>query len=422
MRNKGLVATIVIMSGVIVTLLVILLVINMPTIISISDIKEKVIERVVEQTDATEEYHETETIKIDVPEVTTDIKTYEGYNGAVSIEYPEISGLDDLDKQAKINNKIKMNALSIVSLYPVSTALQKLNINCEIDYLDKKYITIIYSGMLVGNDVKKNTAVTYEDTYIPSYTPKVSNANDPYLNGFVDPLLNGNMAIPTPQNNNVKKNSFDINVDLPLPKETQAIGNVIGNVSGVSSSQTIDFGKNSSSTSDSGPTVSEVKMPTAKPKGGIQSSGNQIVPGETGTSNVPIQASDVIQVYPYSTSTSKITNTNQKIYFTNTIDLENNIDLTLSNYGDIETFAKYARSSDAEYVNIDSSKKAEVREYIRKTPLSTLIEDLKKSDFRNEQLTTWPKHFSYQDKDGNIYFTIKLTTKLGNYVIIKYSK
>ena len=90
---------------------------------------------------------------------------------------------------------------------------------------------------------------------------------------------------------------------------------------------------------------------------------------------------------------------------------------------DLSALAKYARSNDVEFVNIDESNRTEVIKYIRKTVQSTLTEYLTKySDFRNEGVKNWPKHFSYRDEDGTVYFTIKLSSKLGNYAIIKYKK
>ena len=52
-----------------------------------------------------------------------------------------------------------------------------------------------------------------------------------------------------------------------------------------------------------------------------------------------------------------------------------------------------------------------------------LAESLEKySDFHDEGNTIWPKHFSYRDEDGTLYFTVKLSSRLGNYAIIKYNK
>ena len=45
---------------------------------------------------------------------------------------------------------------------------------------------------------------------------------------------------------------------------------------------------------------------------------------------------------------------------------------------------------------------------------------MKNADFRNKGLNSWPKIFSYKDVDGTVYFSVKLSSKLGNYAIVKY--
>ena len=95
MKNKGLVATIIIMAGIIVMLLVILLFIKMP---SIDLIKNKFIDTTVESSiDVTEKIEET-TIDVTEPEkkISAEVVNYTGYNDNVNIEYPVIFGMDDL--------------------------------------------------------------------------------------------------------------------------------------------------------------------------------------------------------------------------------------------------------------------------------------------------------------------------------------
>ena len=142
MRNKGLIATIVIMAAVIITLIAILLVIQMPTIISLNG-DMQVVETIVEPSEIKQILESTdENNLLDEKRVKTTTEYYDGYNNNVHIEYPVVTGMDDASKQEKINNKIKMNALSIVSLYPISTALQTLDINCEGKTLNDKIIKI----------------------------------------------------------------------------------------------------------------------------------------------------------------------------------------------------------------------------------------------------------------------------------------
>ena len=128
----------------------------------------------------------------------------------------------------------------------------------------------------------------------------------------------------------------------------------------------------------------------------------------------------------YSLPVSGFANTNasdidQKIYFTNTIDLKTGLDMKLGDYiSDFNALAKYLRSSKVEFANINDSDRKAVREYVNKTVQSKYVEQMKAADFRNEGVASWPKIFSYKDTDGTIYFSVKLSSKLGNYAIVKY--
>lgn len=116
---------------------------------------------------------------------------------------------------------------------------------------------------------------------------------------------------------------------------------------------------------------------------------------------------------------SSTVSVNQNIFYTNTIDLETGKDISLNDVAVPATLAKYARTSKAEIINVDDKDLKKVREYIRLSTIPSLTETLKNSDFRNITLKSWPKSFSYTD-DQYIYFTVRLSTKLGNYAIVKY--
>ena len=89
---------------------------------------------------------------------------------------------------------------------------------------------------------------------------------------------------------------------------------------------------------------------------------------------------------------------------------------------DFDALAKYLRSSKVEFENIDDSDRKAVREYINKTVQSKYVEQMRDADFKNVGMTTWPKIFSYRDTDGVVYFSVKLSSKLGNFAIVKYKK
>lgn len=452
MKNRGLVATIVIMSGIIVMLIVTLLLIKLPTIVGIKSILLDETQVTVESIEESiEETTETEPVKT----IDTSIENYSGYNGYVNIEYPVITGMVDAELEERINNKLKMNALSIVSLYPISTALQKLDIYCTVKKLDDDYITVLYNGQVVGRSVK-NPSSTGESGSSSggSGTRRSSSSNDPYLNGFVDPLagglnqgalnpgLNGyNQGLAGIMNKAVQNHSNvinDGNSSLPLPNSGGSTEVYRGNVSNNNSKAVI---KNQS-TADAGPTVYNEPAPTAAKAspnkkstvydGNVATNNptsqiiNPLVPNSQAPNGAVTSNANVVQntppVYGYAGSNNSASTIDQRIFYTNTIDLKTCLDVKLSDIADPATLAKYARSSNVEFVNIDDTKRTEVRNYIKRTVQSKLTEDLtEKADFRNTELSVWPKHFSYIDDDGSVCFTIKLSSKLGNYVIVKYN-
>lgn len=417
MKNKGLIATIVVMSAVIITLIAVILLMQMPTIFSLDNIKDTFLKRATgEVTEVptsidieTEEIVET-TETEEVVKLTTTKKTYTSHKERINIEYPEISGMENVALQEAINVKIKNNAISVINLYPISTALQKLNIACDVKYINDDCITILYEGRVVGiNSNASNANSKGGSTTSGSSNAnagKKSNVADPYLDGFVDPLAgaafqqNFNFNIPTAQ-------------DIVPPANVQT-----QNANNYNRNETRAYIDPDTHTADAGPSVSEIRTPTAKGGGGIVSSGYiaNNNPSSADGSNIP--------VYGYTGTDTSARTIDQKIFYTNTIDLKTGKDISLKDFvTDFEALAKYARSSDVEIINIDEADRTEVRNYIRRTVLPTLTSYLEKySDFRNEILTAWPKHFSYRDEDGTIYFTIKLSSRLGNYAIIKYNK
>lgn len=428
MKNKGLIATIVVMSAVIITLIVVLIVTQMSSIMQLSEITKKTTAATTEQEttviETTEVAETTESIKEE--KVKASIKTYTSHKDRINIEYPVIVGMDDISMQERINNKLYTNAISIVKLYPISTALQRLNITCNVKYINDDYITVLYEGRVVGDSAsgnnvnRKGTTTKAQNPQVPAAT---NNPYDPYLDGFIDPLNSG-AYVP---------------YAVIEPEQITIIDN-----NNATSKVQVDKNDNTG-TSDSGPTVSSPITPTssrdanagAHATGGIISKG--VINNEVSSNGVydnPKSQSSNVPIYGYSktdsddiivsahTSTTAASTVDHKIFYTNTIDLHTGLDMTLKDYvKDMAALAKYARSKDVEFVNIDEKNRNEVRNYIRKTVEPTLREYLTKySDFRNEGVKNWPKHFSYRDEDGTIYFTIKLSSKLGNYAIIKYKK
>ena len=439
MRNKGLIATIVVLIAVIITLIAVVFLMQMPTILSNDSWAGKFLNKKETTIVSTTETTETKKITYDettvpLPKLTTKVENYTGYKDHVSIDYPQIVGLDDESMQEKLNNKIKTNALAIVPLYPISTAVQDLTISCEVKHLDEDYITIIYEGRVVG--VKAGSSSSSSSS---SKSSKKSSSNipDPYLDGFVDPLTIWGQNIN--QSNIMPTTGAPINYSVPTTENRAEVTyNTNQNNSVVPNS-------GATNTADKGPVVVDIKSPTAKrkdtfaveqtasnnPTGNMSpiisnsySANGVYYYGQSGTV-APVETSSGNST-TYSLPVSGFANTNasdidQKIYFTNTINLKTGLDMKLGDYvTDFNALAKYLRSSKVEFANIDDSDRKAVREYVNKTVQSKYVEQMKAADFRNEGVTSWPKIFSYKDTDGTIYFSVKLSSKLGNYAIVKY--
>ena len=438
MKNKGLIATIVVLIAVIITLIAVMFLMQMPTILSsdvfnggLFGINETTLSESADKTDASIET--SEDIQEEIPQLTTISENFTGYNNHVSIDYPQIKGMSDSDFEYKLNNKIKTNALSIIPLYPISTAVQNLDITYEVKNLDEDYITIIYKGKVVGINAGSSSSNSNSGSGKSSGS-KSSSTPDPYLDGFVDPLAGIGQAAGQsnlPQVTII--NSFNSNTTNSLPTPSVE---VINNNNNSTSTPTIER----EHTADKGPTVKEIKAPTSassyhstqiigntatnNPTGGNVSVGQgpYSVSGQVSgySKSEIVEEADSMTIYGHSNTNAN--NIDQKIYYTNTINLNTGLDLTLSDYiSDFNELAKYLRSSKVEFENIDEDDRKAVREYINKTVQSKYVEQMKAADFRNEGVKSWPKIFSYKDVDGTVYFSVKLSSKLGNYAIVKYN-
>lgn len=420
MKNKGLVATIVVLIAVIITLIAVLVLMQMTTILSNDGWPSKFLTKKETTIVSTSELPEssvtasTESTK-ESKKLKTRIENYTAYNNHVSIDYPQLEGMDDEALQNNVNTKIRINATSIVPLYPISTALQDLAISCEVKHLDENTITIIYEGKVVGrkagnsSNTKSNSSSSSKTT-----TNKSSTYQDPYLDGFVDPLTTYSQGLGvTAGNNSIPSTSNQSVVSQTTRIETAAT--TVANNSKPSDT-TIKPTERNVNTEDKGPTVHDITAPTAPTS--IVSSGNIANNNPTAYSS-PISGRSPISGF-VNTNASDI---NQRIYYANTINLKTGLDVKLSDYiSDFDELAKYVRSSKVEFVNINDSDRKQVREYVNKTIQSKYVEQMKAADFRNEVLSTWPKIFSYKGEDGAVYFSVKLSSALGNYAIVKYSK
>lgn len=117
------------------------------------------------------------------------------------------------------------------------------------------------------------------------------------------------------------------------------------------------------------------------------------------------------------------TSEGDRLFFTNTIDLETAQNLGLRDFADPYTVAGYLDSG--EYKLLDpAGDEAAIRRYLKQTSLEEYYTRFKEADFgRREAETeeqTLPSLFSYE-KQGVIYVALPLPRELGSYILIPYS-
>lgn len=310
-----------------------------------------------------------ETVAEIEPILTTTMSNYT-YKDSVNIEYPIIDGMADKNLQERVNKKIFDNAKSIVELYPISTSMQELNINARVNELNENIITIIYEGRVVGYTVKNSSTNN-------TYNSEFNNNTDNFFNNY---QITGD------------NNFFGVVPNITSQNGWEPVAPII-NGNGGNINQM--------------PNANGDYIPVAP--GGVGDYA-QISPNGIG---------DYIPVPPNVFGFTKTIEVNQKIFYTNTIDLQTAKDIYLSEKVDPEKLAKYARSSKAEIVNLENYNENEIRTYIRKSTVTALTDVFTNADFKNKKMNYWPKSFSYVD-DGDLYFTVRLSSKLGNYALIKY--
>lgn len=105
----------------------------------------------------------------------------------VSIEYPQVSGLEDTAQQDKLNAHLKENALSILTSYPDSKEpmdpeKDTLDVECEVISADMSRVTAVYTGSYYMEQAAHPNNLFYTNT-VDTKTLKdyrLSDAADPY--------------------------------------------------------------------------------------------------------------------------------------------------------------------------------------------------------------------------------------------------
>lgn len=108
------------------------------------------------------------------------------------------------------------------------------------------------------------------------------------------------------------------------------------------------------------------------------------------------------------------------LFFTNTIDFDENANVRLTDYCDSATLADYLLSDQCQLVNVEDEYKADVLASLQQDSKDYYVTLLNGADFSNESSDSFPEAFSYE-KQGLVYFSVPVIHALGDYVVIKYT-
>lgn len=110
----------------------------------------------------------------------------------------------------------------------------------------------------------------------------------------------------------------------------------------------------------------------------------------------------------------------ERIFYSNTVDLETGSSLALSDYADAYTIAGYLASGEYSFAEAPKGDEAAVRAYINGEGRDTdyYYKKLAAADFSDDG--SFPEYFSFE-RQGVIFIAVPVTHELGDYALIKYS-
>lgn len=108
-----------------------------------------------------------------------------------------------------------------------------------------------------------------------------------------------------------------------------------------------------------------------------------------------------------------------RIFYTNTLNLDQMKDMGLNDFTDAYTMAGYVLSEDIRFPKLNAEETSAALEYRSTQSPETLTAVFEKADFPFSEGETWPESFSYE-KQGRIYFSLPVPHALGDYVIVEF--
>lgn len=108
-----------------------------------------------------------------------------------------------------------------------------------------------------------------------------------------------------------------------------------------------------------------------------------------------------------------------RIFYTNTLNLNQMKDMGLNDFTDAYTMAGYVLSEDVRFPKLNAEETSAALEYRSTQSPEALTAVFENADFPLSEGETWPESFSYE-KQGRIYFSLPVPHVLGDYVIVEF--
>lgn len=108
------------------------------------------------------------------------------------------------------------------------------------------------------------------------------------------------------------------------------------------------------------------------------------------------------------------------VFYTNTVDLEEGKDLSLSDYADAYTMAGYVMSNDCQFAANSQERKDALLAHRKEKTLEYFTELFNSADFPLDSASAFPESFSYTEK-GVLYFSIPVPHALGDYALVQFN-
>ena len=108
-----------------------------------------------------------------------------------------------------------------------------------------------------------------------------------------------------------------------------------------------------------------------------------------------------------------------RIFYTNTLNLNQMKDMGLNDFTDAYTMAGYVLSEDVRFPKLNAEETSAALEYRSTQSMEALTAVFENADFPLSGKETWPESFSYE-KQGRIYFSLPVPHALGDYVIVEF--